>query len=331
MGLFGPPDIDKLLEVGDSRRLIKALGHSDTKIRRGAATALTELGMEATEWGLRDIGSRAIEPLAKLLDDPDKGVRENAAAALCVFGDRRGLDPLFERLENSTEENGLSRSKIMRVFQNVPDPRARELVLPHLLAEMKETRHHTIPRDLAKVGGDRVRQAFMEILQDPKYFVGNEILFREAVVDALGILEDHQVIGPMLDALAIDSNQKFGGSNIANRVVNALCTLVNTDDIDTLLIRLDNPCLAVVGAAVELLGWVRDARAVEPLIEVLKKTPGWVSDGREVRAKAAKALGKIGDSRAIKALKEVCVHERGGVRERAEEALKKCLEKAKHD
>ena len=56
MPLFGPPSVEKLKGTRDVAALIKALAHKDAQIRRGAATALGELG-----------GQRAVKPKEKLL------------------------------------------------------------------------------------------------------------------------------------------------------------------------------------------------------------------------------------------------------------------------
>jgi HEAT repeat protein len=70
----------------------------------------------------------------------------------------------------------------------------------------------------------------------------------------------------------------------------------------------------VRGRAVDALGNIGDARAVEPIINALKNDKNWY---------AAEALGKIGDARAIEALNQALKDSDASVRLNAREALDK--------
>ena len=97
MGLFGPPDVDKLKAKGDVPGLIKALGYErDSGVRGRAADALVQLG------------SGAVEPLIVTLRDVS-GVRrdgshevgrEAAAQVLGKIGDARAIEPLIAGLRD---------------------------------------------------------------------------------------------------------------------------------------------------------------------------------------------------------------------------------------
>jgi HEAT repeat protein len=77
MGLFGPPDIDKLEAKGDVEGLVKSLNYrrKDSHVRWRAAGALGKIG-----------DSRAVEPLIAALKDENSRVRQYAAEALRKIG-----------------------------------------------------------------------------------------------------------------------------------------------------------------------------------------------------------------------------------------------------
>ena len=65
MGIFGPPNIEKLKTRKNIKGLIKALKDKDENVRYYAAKALGWIG-----------DSRAVEPLIEILRDEEKWVRE---------------------------------------------------------------------------------------------------------------------------------------------------------------------------------------------------------------------------------------------------------------
>jgi HEAT repeat protein len=86
-------------------------------------------------------------------------------------------------------------------------------------------------------------------------------------------------------------------------------------DVEGLIRALKSAWLA--SKAAHVLGDIRDARAVEPLVEALDDS----SD--EVRQAAAKALGDIGDDRAVEPLTQALDDRYRGVRDCASYALHK--------
>ena len=88
MGLFGPPNIEKLKKKKDIKGLIKALRFKDNHIRKKAAESLSEIG-----------DKKARDPLILALNDNDRNVRNEAARALGKIGDKKAVDPLIQRLE----------------------------------------------------------------------------------------------------------------------------------------------------------------------------------------------------------------------------------------
>ncbi len=91
------------------------------------------------------------------------------------------------------------------------------------------------------------------------------------------------------------------------------------------LVKIGKPCVEPLITALEKggylaaapLGWIRDNRAVNPLLELLK------SENEEARWVATWALGNIGDARAIEPIKAVANDASELVRKKAAEALEK--------
>lgn len=78
----------------------------------------------------------------------------------------------------------------------------------------------------------------------------------------------------------------------------------------------DNEDLIVRGRAAQMLGRMRDGRAVSPLIIALR------ARGYQIPIHAAEALGILGDKRAIEPLRIVYdSHENEGARKAAQDAL----------
>lgn len=78
MGLFGPPNIEKLKNGRKIDKLSKALQHRDATIRKRAGEALGEIG-----------DARAVDGLIDALRDQDTAVRKSAVRALKDIGDVR--------------------------------------------------------------------------------------------------------------------------------------------------------------------------------------------------------------------------------------------------
>jgi len=82
MGLFGPPNVQKLRAQKDVKGLIKALAYpKDWHICKAAAEALGQIG-----------DSRAVEPLTTALGDEDRFVREIAEEAVHRIASEGGSD-----------------------------------------------------------------------------------------------------------------------------------------------------------------------------------------------------------------------------------------------
>jgi HEAT repeat protein len=91
MGLFGPPDVEKMKANRDVHGLIKALAYEkDYHIRADAALALGEL---------KD--ANAVEPLIAVLKEDVSMVQQPAASALGKIKDARAVGPLIDSLKKT--------------------------------------------------------------------------------------------------------------------------------------------------------------------------------------------------------------------------------------
>ena len=139
---------------------------------------------------------------------------------------------------------------------------------------------------------------------------------RVSAVEALGKIGE-PAVEPLIQALRDEQESVRLGA------VEALGEIRDARAIDPLIQTLkEDNSLAVQLSAAQALGKMRDKRAVEPLIHALK------DEKRDVRKSAAWALGEIRDKRAIEALIQALRDKRSEVRKSAADALGKIGEPA---
>ncbi|TDC80152.1 HEAT repeat domain-containing protein [Actinomadura sp. 7K507] len=125
-GAFRRPHVATLKEAGDTKRLLRALGHKDDEICGRAATALSDLHV-----------TEAVEPLLAILDgrrpgggEPSKKVRGSVVAALTAFHEPRVADALlryaYEHADDYDDFGALSG------LVQMGDARALEPLAAHL-------------------------------------------------------------------------------------------------------------------------------------------------------------------------------------------------------
>ncbi|HOX07536.1 MAG TPA: HEAT repeat domain-containing protein [Planctomycetota bacterium] len=163
----------------------------------------------------------------------------------------------------------------------------------------------------------------------------------EQAVPALKLLKDPRGPGPLLPLLA------DGDKTIRKRAAEVLA-VHGPEAVEPLMAGLDDPAACVRLQAAKSLGTIGDARAVEPLLVMLRRgtddamlrkeresmerplrrtpdgslTDPWApEDAAEERATAAEALGRIGDRRAIEPLAVAARDPHGCVRLEATVAL----------
>src|ERR1039458_9290709 len=102
MGLFWPPNVEKMQAKRDIEGLIKALGHR--KVREAAADALVK------------IGEPAVKPLIGALNDGSESVRTAAEDALLKIGEPT-VEPLIAALRDASVQEAAAGAVHKRGWQ----------------------------------------------------------------------------------------------------------------------------------------------------------------------------------------------------------------------
>lgn len=265
MGLFGPPDIEKLRTNGDVPRLIKALAYQkDANVRKAAVEALEDRH-----------DARAVEPLIAALKDSDAFVRRAAVQALGQLKDARAVEPLIPAL---SQEH--SRREAAQALGRLKDARAVQPLIAALAPGESSWGREEILLALGELKDARAVEPLIGAL--------DERGTSEFAAWALGELGDRRAIEPLVAHLGRGS-----GSNPNEQIALALVKL-GAESVDPLLGALrDGEQRDTRRYAAEALGLLGDPRAVEPLISALDDNDGMV------HLAAAKSLGMIRDPRAI--------------------------------
>jgi HEAT repeat protein len=321
MGLFGPPNVEKLKARGDVAGLIKALDYQkDDLVRDQAAVALGDLG---------DPG--AVAALIAALKDNQSKVRIAAAGALGQIGAPSAVEPLIAALKD--KENGMSVAAA-QALKKIGPP-AFKMLIAMLEGESWD-----------------VRTAAAEALGQISARLENNIL-RAEVVAALGTaLKDN-----MSRAAAADALEKIGWKPGKDEVGAAYwvtkqewgeCVEIGTPAVEPLIEALKENNYDVCMGAAGALGQIGDPHAVQSLIAALydsnidlcksaaaalvqignpQAIDGLISrlhrGGGEIRKIAADALGQTGDPRTVGPLVAALKDSDSGLRETAATALVK--------
>ena len=347
MGLFGPPNIEKLKGKRDIQGLIKALDYQkDVNLRKAAAEALGEL---------KDI--QAIQPLiAVLRNDGRVMVRQASAKALGQIGDARAVEPLLVALKDSV--NDVSMTALIALDMIGWQPSLDENSAPYWVLKSEWDK-------CIEIG----KPAVLPLIASLK---NTDERVRSAATRALGQIGDVRAVRPLLIAASEGSGEatralvkvgepaveelidalKGSEPNLRKIAAEALGQIGDVRAVEPLIVRLKDTDKFVCNATARVLGEIGDVRAVEPLLRIaaiamtqfdmdsqnLGHAALWALDkigasavepliaalnDRQdgVRAAAAKTLEKVGDGRAVEPLIAKLSDKSHFVREAAAEAL----------
>lgn len=325
LGRLGEMAVDPLLE---------ALREGDTDVRKGAAWALGVIG-----------DTQAAGALIGALKDPDEEVRRGAAWALGEMGtavvpqlnEAMGDEELRPVVAEILEKAGVEEERVLAGgdFFEEEVPLAGEEIIEAAL-EPLEPSFESEPEqpmgaasqvldklgwkaegEIDKLGsliskgrwdevtelGDEAVDRLIEVLQS-----GNPEV-RSRAAWSLGVIGSGRSVQPLVQALTDPD------ADVRSKVAGALKKMP-ASSLDPLIDALRDPSPDLRREAAQVLGEIKDIRAITPLIKSL-------DDGDErVRAGAAGALEKIG-SPAIESLQEALQDEDRAMRVRAGEILKK--------
>jgi HEAT repeat protein len=248
---------------------IAALSDEDWAIREEAATLLGTL---------KD--ARAVLPLINALRDSDRAVREAAGGALSSLG-----SVCVPALAGCLTDPALQvQEAASAILASLADGRVLVPLMQALGSRDWIVRMHAA-QGLGRIGEPDAVPALMPLLQDKVKAVREEA---SSALAAIGVA----AMGGLIEALQHDDWL------VRLHAVEALGKLKSPDSVEPLLRALFNERdSAIREDVIRALGAIRDGRAVDYLVAVMKE-PG-------LRLLAVEALGHIGDRRVVPILRRV--------------------------
>ena len=248
---------------------IAALADDDWSVREEAATLLGSY---------RD--QRAVDPLARVLKDPDRAVRTAAATALTAIGEAAvpALGLCLEESDLTVQESAAA------ILSTIGDHRVLEPLIGALTSPDWVVRMHTA-KALGRIGDGQAVEPLMPLLHDK---------VKAVRVDAAGALASigEAAVHVLIEALAHPEWL------VRLHAVEALGKIKSPDAIEPLLRLMFNDRDAAIRTdAARSLGDIGDSRACRFLLAAMSDL--------ELRLPAVEALGKIGDRAAVPALTAV--------------------------
>ena len=286
-----------------------------------SAIAPAELANKLLLGGLRDespaVKKAAAESLAAIADhssaesllpylkDLDPEIRLTVIEALGRIGKVSCIRPLIEVFE---EGNKRIRMAVIRALGNIRDRVSLQFLSDCLKEGDAELRHAAV-ESLGKVSDGRSVPDLIVALDDADWST------RSAAVQALSRIGDRRAAGRLLEKLK-DPEDIIKRETIAalaelgaQEAVNDILPLIHNENLQLEVLNavkklgvsdlvfyfdfLKRSNTRLKGYLVEVLGRLRDPRAVDHLVNILEE------EFFTVRARAARALGEIGEHRAI--------------------------------
>jgi HEAT repeat protein len=198
----------------------------------------------------------------------DAAVRKEAAHALQEVSGEQAVEPLIAALGD--EEGGV-REIVARALAEIGDPRAVDPLAAALDDEQQAVRQ-TALNALAQIGGVRATESLVAALKAESQPV------RDGAANAL-VEIGAPAVEPLVAALKAESWRVRGAA--ARALVE-----IGTPAVEPLVAALQDP--EARPAAIKALGEIGDARALEPLLAVMKE------GDRRLRKDTAAVLDKLG-------------------------------------
>jgi HEAT repeat protein len=265
-------------EIGDKRAvdaLIEALKDESSYVRESVIRALGKIG-----------DARAVDALIEALKDMNSDVRKNVAKALGEIGDARAVDELVRMLND--EDSDVRESVAEALDKLCWEPKNEEERVLYLIAKRQWN-------ECIKIGVFAVKYLIDALEVKDKIVVTVKSLLKSS--------EDDQDIGTKTERDEnTEEEEVISTTSFPENAKMALIKICRSDAkvIDILIKTLKDERSKVRGKVAEALGEIRDARAVDALIEAFRDKNSDLS----VRRSVVWALRKIGDVRAIDTLIE---------------------------
>ena len=200
------------------------------------------------------IGAPAVEPLINALKNENFHVRASAATTLGKIKDTRAVGPLIVALKDKHEH---VRSSAADALGEIKDNRAIKPLIDAL--DNPNIVRMGASDSLVNIGSPAV-EPLIATLKDNKNF---EV--RSYVAMTLGKIKDVRAIKPLIDAMRDDQNS-FDVRDVSS---NSLGNF-GAPAVEQLITALKDKNRYVREGAANALGIIKDVRAIEPLIKVLK-------------------------------------------------------------
>lgn len=295
--------------------LIVALNDNDDEVKIAAAAALGSFN---------DV--RAVGPLLKAMQDPSTDVQARAARSLGSYQDDRVPDVLLAALRDAHID---VRCGAIWALAHFPEPRVKA-ALEEALADPNGEVRQLAAAALRELDGDSLalerlaasdNDASAEIQSILSHMEGGDIerfetdalrhsnpRIRARLLEVLGDKGGEYAVTAILPSLN-DINPAVRSTGVQSLIKLGQVAVV------PLIAALENKSKYVRAGSAEVLGQLRDARAVDPLIGLLKDREAMV------RSSAVEALALLGDARAEGPLRDVLTDKDEKVRNLAERAL----------
>ncbi len=291
---------------------------------------------------------RDVDGLIRLLKDKDYINRKEAARALKKVGDERAVDALIDSLKYKSWHSDYTILDDVREFSaealgKIRDERAVNYLIESLIEDPDEEVRLKAALALGEIGDSAAVDSLILALQD------NDSTVRTASANALGMIGDKTAVPHLIQTLKDGDWQvrKFAAVSLGRmkdeKAIPILIEAMEDEDADVrwksmlalanfgeialkpLKKTMKNESWIVRARATEVVGKIGGEEALNALIGVLI---GHRKDkNRHVRGKAADALGRIGDTRALKALRSAQNDKYVFVKDKAQIAIQKILEK----
>lgn len=259
LGIFGPPDVQKLKSEKDINGLMKALNYqksNETRIR--AAEALGEL--RATE---------AFGLLVETLKVHDADLRNAISNTLSRIGGPV-VYLLMRELKGGDRE---LRRAVFSILERIGAP----AVGPFMAIFVEKDRTFNKELEELVLTADATAFKFVVTASEDK-----QVWIREAAAMMLGKMGNIEGLGAICKLLS-DSDPW-----VRRAAVEALRKLGHMETLEPLLAATKDMDWYVREAAAEALGELHDSRSTERLCEMLE-----LDEGETIRIRAAEALGNL--------------------------------------
>jgi HEAT repeat protein/WD40 repeat protein len=297
--------IGALREIGDPRTvpILLMFGQRDAALRLQAREAVVGMGSEAVEklieiaqgrnetlvreavvalGRIRD--SRAVHPLLSTLDRSSGPVRVAVVEALGRIADARAVGPLIGLLDDPEEEIQISAANAL---VQTPDARAVRPLTGILLQTQNVDLRKQAIRALAATKDPRGVPAIARLIDHA------DVSLRETIAEGLGTIGDTAACQPLVRLLRSDSHP------VLLKAISALRRVATDDAVEALIPLVQHPNPSIRRQTIEVLGDLRPPDAFDLFAELLAEDVSF-----EVRAAAAKGLGKLKDKHGIRLLEQ---------------------------